>query len=100
MKYLFILPILFLCSCTSLDKDFVNSTDKAWKVIGPNYTSLVRNSPDILPEKKDALLKHAEEFSAMIEDAKKLVGLSEENKEVGPTARTYNPNDPLRAMKR
>lgn len=77
MKYLFILPILFLCSCVSLDKDFVSSTDKAWKVIEPNYTSLIRNSDDLLPEKKDALLKHAKDFSDMIEDAKKLVGLED-----------------------
>lgn len=80
MKYLLILPILFLCSCTTLDKDFVNSTDQAWKVIGPNYTKLLVASPDMTQEKKDALLKHAEEFKQMIEDAKKLVGLSEENK--------------------
>lgn len=80
MKFLFILPILFLCSCTSLDKDFVNSTDMAWKVIEPNYLFLLQTSDSINEEKKEALLKHAKEFKEMIEDAKKLVGLNGENK--------------------
>ena len=75
MKYLLILPIIFLCSCVSLDKDFVRSVDDGVKKIVPNYILYIEGDPAISPELKEARKLHAEELLKLIEDAKKLAGV-------------------------
>ena len=72
-KLLFIVSFFFCIGCTSLDKDFVNTVDGAWKLIGPKYMEYVINDVNLEDVVRNARIKHAHDFGLMIEDAKKLI---------------------------
>lgn len=69
-----VVALVFGVGCASPNQQFVQNTEKTWKLIGPEYRAYVEKDTGLSKEEKDDWKKLADSFDRLIEAAKEEEG--------------------------
>lgn len=72
-KYL-IFPLIFCAGCVTLDRKVIVPVTNSWNYIAPQYIEYVQNDVNLSDKIKQARIDHANELTALLKDANKLIG--------------------------
>lgn len=73
LKLLVILFVLSICSCSSINQQFINSVDSYTKTILPEYKEYVKNDPSLDTTTQRIRIQTADTFQALVDSAKSFV---------------------------
>lgn len=74
MKKFLIFPLIFCAGCVSLDRSVIVPVTNSWNYIAPQYIEYVQNDTRLSNKVKQARVDHANELTALLEDANRLIG--------------------------
>lgn len=88
LKLLLIIVVLSICSCGSINQQFINSVDSYTKTILPEYKEYVKNDPSLDTTTQRIRIQTANTFQALVDSAKSSV--ADKEKPVAPIADDKN----------